>query len=56
MHLPQDPNTQRVLRTTASMRDVYRQAQAVGGSEGEALLKEHGLREVEVCQPFSSLY
>ena len=30
------------------MRDVYTRAHAIGGSSGEALLKENGLREVEV--------
>lgn len=47
LHLPQDAG-QCVLRTTAAMQDVYTQAQEMGGKEGETLLQENGLREVEV--------
>ena len=47
-HLPQEAD-KCVLRTNTSMRDVYTRAHAMGGSSGEALLKENGLREVEVC-------
>ncbi len=45
--LPQEAD-ECVLRTNTSMRDVYTRAHAMGGSNGEALLKENGLREVEV--------
>lgn len=46
-HLPQDAD-KCTLRTNTAMRDVYNRAREIGGSNGEALLKENGLREVEV--------
>lgn len=52
LQLPQDPST-RVLRTTPAMRDVYTRAQEMSGSDGEALLKANGLRDVEVCYLFN---
>jgi len=45
--LPQDADTC-VLRTTAAMKDVYTRAQELNSKQGEKLLKENGLRDVEV--------
>lgn len=49
--LPHDANSDECrLRTTANMQEIYNQAQAINNKkERNALLRDHGLREVEVC-------